>query len=113
VIEIVEFQEFVVPVLSHRLSGSTYRRGPDIRLLLVIPEEGLVVDGVVGHIEFLVCPPVGPLWTEDVEGGRGAEGGDGSFMRGSEDMVRLEARPWGLEGGSHQVIKSSSQALST
>ena len=46
-IEIVEFEEFVVPVLSHRLSGSTYRRGPDIRLLLVIPEEGLVVDGVV------------------------------------------------------------------
>ena len=59
VIEIVEFQEFVVPVLSHRLSGSTYRRGPDIRLLLVIPEEGLVVDGVVGHIEFLVSPRVG------------------------------------------------------
>jgi hypothetical protein len=54
VIEIVEFEEFVVPVLSHRLSGSTYRRGPDIWLLLVIPEEGLVVDGVVGHIEFLV-----------------------------------------------------------
>ena len=58
-IEIVEFEEFVVPVLSHRLSGSTYRRGPDIRLLLVIPEEGLVVDGVVGHIEFLVSPRVG------------------------------------------------------
>ena len=52
VIGIVEFQEFASLGLSHPLPKSTYRRCPNIRLLLVIPDKGLVVDGVIGHIVF-------------------------------------------------------------
>lgn len=93
VIEIVEFEEFVVPVLSQRLSGSTYRRGPDIRLLLVIPEEGLVVDGVVGHIEFLFC--VLQLGRAAVDRGRGGRKG----CRGRRRVFHAWKRGHGEAGG--------------